>query len=87
MALGFNRMFLGFLAVLADDDFTLDTLYIYLCMFARDSYSAGTVGNNKECSVISTIIHMLVKVCFDGLFRPSSWLKGGLVVKHQNKIS
>ena len=55
-------MFLGFLAVLADDDFTLDTLYIYLCMFARDSYSAGTVGNNKECSVISTNILMLVRL-------------------------
>ena len=80
-------MFLGLLAVFADDDFTLHILNIYLCMFVRDFYSVGKVSNNDECSVISTIIHMLVKICFDRLLRPGSWMEGGLVVKHQNKIS
>ena len=86
-ALGFKRIFLGLLAVFAEDDFTLHTLYIYLCMIVRDFHLVGTVSNNEEYSTISTNIHKLDKVVlmdYSGL--AVGWKEAWWSV-HQNKIS
>ena len=87
LALGFKRMFLGLLTVFAEDDFTLHTLYIYLCMIVRDFHLLGAVSNNGEYFIISTNIHKLDKVVlmdYSGL--AVGWREAWCSV-NQNKIS